>query len=205
MEQAVIVAVHVQVGQKVCKGQILADIETDKAAMQIESPADGIIRAVLVEPPVTLPVDTPLFVLSEDGRPIDPERLEKLKQQVQTARDRVLEPAAAPAQTISSQYLPEIPPHIRPQEAVEAFQTSNAVAPAQFKPGKKVPFTRWQAVVAQRMLLSKRQIPCFYLNLQADMTELTQLRDTLKKQGGNLSYNDFLLKAAAVSLRRYPI
>ncbi|HOK66581.1 MAG TPA: dihydrolipoamide acetyltransferase family protein [Anaerohalosphaeraceae bacterium] len=208
MEQAVIVAVHVQVGQKVCKGQVLADIETDKAAMQIESPADGTIGAVLVEPPVTLPVDTPLFVLTEDGRPINPERLEKLKQQVQTARERILEPAAPLAHSVSPADLlriPETPSLIRPQEAVEAFQTSGAVAPAQFKPGKKVPFTRWQAVVAQRMLLSKRQIPCFYLNLQADVTELTQLRDTFKKQGNNLSYNDFLLKAAAVSLRRYPI
>lgn len=208
MEQAVIVAVHVQVGQKVCKGQILADIETDKAAMQIESPADGTIRAVLIEPPVTLPVDTPLFLLTEDGRPIDPEHLEKLKQQVQIARERVLEPAAPLAHPISpADLLPvsEAPSLIRPQEAVKAFQTSGAVAPSQLKPGKKIPFTRWQTVVAQRMLLSKRQIPCFYLNLQADVTELTQLRNTLKQKGGNLSYNDFLLKAAAVSLRRYPI
>ncbi len=208
MEQAVIVAVHVQAGQKVCKGQVLADIETDKAAMQIESPADGTIRAVLIEPPVTLPVDTPLFVLTEDGRPIDPARLEKLKQQVQTARESVLEPTAPLAHSISPTdllRLPEAPSLIRPKEAAEAFQKSGAISRAQFEPGKKIPFTRWQAVVAQRMLVSKRQIPCFYLNLQADVTELTQLRVTLQKQGGNLSYNDFLLKAAAVSLRRYPI
>jgi pyruvate dehydrogenase E2 component (dihydrolipoamide acetyltransferase) len=209
MEQATIVAVYVQVGQKVSKGQILADIETDKAAMQIESPADGTIRAVLVEPIVTLPVETPLFVLTEDGQPLDPERLEKLKQQVQAAKESILEPAAPLAQPIPTQALqerfPEIPLPVLPQQAAEAFQSSKALSPSQLKPGRKIPFTRWQAVVAQRMLTSKRQIPCFYLNLQADVTELANLRQTLKEQNLILSYNDFLLKSAALSLQRYPI
>ena len=65
MEQATVLAVHVNTDQAVKKGQVLAELETDKAAMEIESPAEGLIAAVLVEPGITLPVDTPLFVLTE--------------------------------------------------------------------------------------------------------------------------------------------
>lgn len=209
MEQATIVAVYVQVGQKVSKGQVLADIETDKAAMQIESPSDGTIRAVLAEPPVTLPVNTPLFVLTEDGQPLDPERLETLKQQVQAARQTILEPTAPPAHSIPThviqERIPELPAPIQPQQAAQVLQASKAVPASQFKPGARIPMSRWQCLVAQKMLTSKRQIPCFYLNLQADVTELAALRDTLQQQKIKLSYNDFLLKAAALSLRRYPI
>ncbi|HPB93567.1 MAG TPA: dihydrolipoamide acetyltransferase family protein [Anaerohalosphaeraceae bacterium] len=215
MEQAVIVALHVQVGQKVRKGQVLADLETDKATMQIESPAAGIIGAILTEPGDVLPVETPLFVLLDDGQPLDPERIETLKQQVQAARESILELTAPPAHTLpladsttpSTQTRSKS--HSMPatsQEALDAFQASQPVPASQFKPGARIPLTRWQKIIAQKMLTSKRQIPCFYLILQADVTELAQVRQNLSRQGSRtISYNDFLLKAAALSLRRYPI
>lgn len=39
---------HVKDGEKVAKGAVLFEIETDKAAMEIDAPADGILRNVLV-------------------------------------------------------------------------------------------------------------------------------------------------------------
>jgi len=215
MEQAVIVALHVQVGQKVCKGQVLADLETDKATMQIESPAAGIIGAILTEPGDVLPVETPLFVLLDDGQPLDPERIETLKQQVQAARESILELTAPAAHTLpladstapSTQTRSKSHPMpATSQEALDAFQASQPLPASQFKPGARIPLTRWQKIIAQKMLTSKRQIPCFYLILQADVTELAQLRQNLSRQTNQaVSYNDFLLRAAALSLRRYPI
>lgn len=214
MEQAVIVAIHVQLGQKVHKGQVLADLETDKATMQIESPAAGTIGAILTEPGDVLPVETPLFVLLDDGQPLDTERVETLKQQVQTARESILQQAAPPAHTLpladgtapSAQTPSKTHPLLTTQEALEAFHASQPVPASQFKPGARIPLTRWQKIIAQKMLTSKRQIPCFYLILQADVTELAQLRQQLsRRQNQTVSYNDFLLKAAALSLRRYPI
>jgi len=72
MEQATVLSIHVHPGDPIKKGQTLADLETDKAAMEMESPAEGFIGSILVEPGMTLPVDTPMFVLTEDTRPIDP-------------------------------------------------------------------------------------------------------------------------------------
>ena len=47
---------HVRNGDTVRKGQALFDIETDKAAMEIESPADGVIAIVREETDVSIPV-----------------------------------------------------------------------------------------------------------------------------------------------------
>jgi pyruvate dehydrogenase E2 component (dihydrolipoamide acetyltransferase) len=214
MEQATVLAVHVRPGDKVKKGQILADLETDKAAMEMESPAEGFIGSVLAEPGMTLPVDTPMFVLTEDKRPIDPALLDKLRHQVQTARQTILEAKPADVQPIdlsapadlSADLLSKIRPVTGPIEAIRAFDTSRQPAAAQLKPGSRIPLGRWQRIIADKMLASKRQIPCFYLNLRADVTDLIALRQQNNHRDNlNLSYNDFLLKAMAVSLVRYPI
>jgi pyruvate dehydrogenase E2 component (dihydrolipoamide acetyltransferase) len=56
------------------------------------------------------------------------------------------------------------------------------------------------------MLKSKREIPCFYLTVKADVTNLVELRAKLNETGNvKLSYNDFILKAVAAGLEKYPI
>jgi pyruvate dehydrogenase E2 component (dihydrolipoamide acetyltransferase) len=56
------------------------------------------------------------------------------------------------------------------------------------------------------MLKSKQEIPCFYLTVKADVTGLVELRAKLNGTGDvKLSYNDFLLKAVATGLEKYPI
>lgn len=214
MEQATILAVHVQPGEKVKKGQILADLETDKAAMEMESPAEGFIGSVLVEPGMILPVETPMFVMTEDTRPVDPALLNKLRRQVQDARRTILDARPADLHPIEmplttdtpAEVLSKIRPVTGPIEAIRAFDASHQPAAAQLKPGARIPLSRWQKIIADKMLTSKRQIPCFYLHLRADVTDLTDLRKSRNHQDNlSLSYNDFLLKAAALALRRYPI
>jgi pyruvate dehydrogenase E2 component (dihydrolipoyllysine-residue acetyltransferase) len=56
------------------------------------------------------------------------------------------------------------------------------------------------------MLKSKREIPCFYLTVRADVTDLVQLRTQHNAAGGvKLSYNDFIMKAVATGLEKFPI
>ena len=43
-------------GAVVEQGQPLAETETDKATMEIEAPASGVLRGVCAEPGVTIPV-----------------------------------------------------------------------------------------------------------------------------------------------------
>ena len=81
-----------------------------------------------------------------------------------------------------------------------------AAAPAEVKLGATVPLNRLQKITAERMLKSKREIPCFYLTVKADVTKLVNLRTELNAASDvKISYNDFIIKAVATGLERYPI
>lgn len=56
METGLISGWHVSEGDRVTKGQPLFDIETDKAAMEVESPADGIIHHISAAAGDTVPI-----------------------------------------------------------------------------------------------------------------------------------------------------
>ncbi len=57
------------------KGQVLAEIETDKATVEVESPFSGVVRRHLVEQDTIVPVSTPIAVIGESGEEIDFEAL----------------------------------------------------------------------------------------------------------------------------------
>ena len=61
--------------EEVEKGQILAEIETDKATVEVESTYSGVVRRHLVEEGAIVPVSTPIAVIGEAGEEIDFEQL----------------------------------------------------------------------------------------------------------------------------------
>jgi pyruvate dehydrogenase E2 component (dihydrolipoamide acetyltransferase) len=65
--------------------------------------------------------------------------------------------------------------------------------------------TRLQRTVSRRMAESKATVPDFSLQLDVDMTLCIELRDRLKAQTDRApSYNDMVVKAAALALRDHP-
>ena len=67
------------------KGQVLAEIETDKATVEVESPFTGIVRRHLVEQDAVVPVSTPIAVIGESDEEIDFDRLLVEVQEAETA------------------------------------------------------------------------------------------------------------------------
>ncbi len=63
MEEGVVTSWKVKEGQTVKKGQIVLEIETDKAVFEIDSPASGVVTKVLVPEGETVPINTPLAVI----------------------------------------------------------------------------------------------------------------------------------------------
>ena len=61
--------------ESVEKGQVLAEIETDKATVEVESPYTGVVRRHLVDQGSIVPVSTPIAVIGEEGEEIDFEQL----------------------------------------------------------------------------------------------------------------------------------
>jgi pyruvate dehydrogenase E2 component (dihydrolipoamide acetyltransferase) len=65
-------------GETVNKGEVLAEIETDKATVEVESSASGVVRKLLVDEGAVVPVSTPIAIVG-------------------TADEKIDAPAAAPA------------------------------------------------------------------------------------------------------------
>ena len=70
----------------------------------------------------------------------------------------------------------------------------------------RIPLTRIQKLIGQRMLQSKLSKPCFYIESKADVTELMALRRKLTKSlGVKITSNAFFIRALALAASRYPI
>jgi len=69
-----------------------------------------------------------------------------------------------------------------------------------------VPLTRIQKLIGERMLKSKLDKPCFYIESKADVTELMGLRPVLKKSLGiKITTNAFYIRTLALAAKKYPI
>jgi pyruvate dehydrogenase E2 component (dihydrolipoamide acetyltransferase) len=62
-------------GEDVTKGEILAEIETDKATVEVESTFSGILFSQLVETDAIVPIGDPIAVIAEKDEKVDLESL----------------------------------------------------------------------------------------------------------------------------------
>jgi pyruvate dehydrogenase E2 component (dihydrolipoamide acetyltransferase) len=67
MEQGTIIRWNIKEGQEVISGTIVADIETDKATMEMQAYDDGIVAKILVGEGMQVPVGTPIAMIAEEG------------------------------------------------------------------------------------------------------------------------------------------
>src|SRR6478735_9324656 len=70
MTEGVISKWHKKVGDKVKSGDLLADIETDKATMEFESFQDGVLLHIGVQEKGAVPVDSVIAILGKEGEDI---------------------------------------------------------------------------------------------------------------------------------------
>lgn len=70
MTEGVVAKWHKKVGDKVKSGELLADIETDKATMEFESFQDGVLIHIGVEAGKSAPVDSVLAILGKGGEDV---------------------------------------------------------------------------------------------------------------------------------------
>ncbi len=244
MEEGTIVNCFLKLGDEVKKGDVIFEIETDKATLEMESPADGFVKHILVEVDETLAVGAPLLVLGEEDEKVPQSFVDSLKGRAPAAAPQAApveqvapaeaakaepQPAASVGRVMASPRAKKLAGElgvdltaltgtgpagkITEQDVKDAAASKPAkpakpapAAPAEAKLGATVPLNRLQKITAERMLRSKREIPCFYLTVRADVTDLVKLRTNLNESGDvKISYNDFIIKAVATGLERYPI
>jgi pyruvate dehydrogenase E2 component (dihydrolipoamide acetyltransferase) len=110
MDEAMLVGWLVSPGDEISRGDIIAEVETDKGVMEVECWDEGIIEEFLVEPSSTkLPVGTPLArIRALDEAPVaTPERIHEPVPELEPARAPVAVGVAAPPGTPAPP-----PPHV---------------------------------------------------------------------------------------------
>lgn len=111
-------------GEAVQKGQVLAEIETDKATVEVEATLDGVVRRHLVPEGQSVPISTPIAIVGAADEPI-----EALLEEA-AAGAPAEAPATAPAREPAPASAPEPAPP--PQKAAPA---ASAAAPAASEEG----------------------------------------------------------------------
>ncbi|MEY3398334.1 MAG: hypothetical protein RL220_928 [Bacteroidota bacterium] len=96
MTEGVVAAWHKKIGDKVKSGELLAEIETDKATMEFESYVDGVLLHIGVQKGQAAPVDSILAIFGKEGEDISG-LLAEVPAPAAEAKAPAPAPAAAPA------------------------------------------------------------------------------------------------------------
>ncbi|KAJ0029672.1 hypothetical protein NQD34_004669 [Periophthalmus magnuspinnatus] len=153
----------------------------------------------------TAPTQTPTTPKHTSG----PDALNLLKA---SPGAKLIPPVAAPPPSSPSPAAPTPSPGRAPAAAAPAPPGSRPNVPPLSVPGKpgapgtftEIPATNVRRVIAQRLTQSKTTIPHAYATVDCDMAAVIQLRQELAKEQIKVSVNDFIIKAAAVTLKEMP-
>ena len=229
MEEGVLLAWKKHEGDQVQAGDALAEIETDKAVMDLEAFSSGILRKILVRDGETVLSGTLIGVIGEADEDITPALSDTIAPSPAAGggtQASATSTAGSPAGTASSR--PEGRPIASPRAKALAAERgidlsaisgtgpggriveadlSKATAPAtQALPaGTDLPLSQMRKAIARATTLSKAPVPHFYLTIEIDMEQAERFRDQFKQdRHTHPSITGVLIKAAALALTHRP-
>ena len=218
-------------GDEVKRGEELAEIETEKAAMPIESPADGVLLAVLADEGSVIVTRQVLAVVGQPGEKWDVAPAPKeeftlpqavvsqaprpsLRSTLTDERQRISPRARKMAEELGID-VQQVPPSRSGARVVTAdvqryAETLRGEAAASVHlPSHRVLLTRVGKVMAERMLASARLIPQFSASIEVDAAQLLTRREQFRRQvaaeGGAVTLTALLAYLVVRALRQHPL
>ena len=256
MKEGVVAEWHKKVGDNIESGELLAEIETDKATMEFESFQEGVLLHIGVEKGQTAPVDSILAILGEKGEDVTKLIKEEKASEPESAEKEVPKPSSAPTptpvevkpvtlasvthqttqNTSSNKPFPTLDslnslktkasPLAKKlaeerginlkfvngtgtdgrivKRDIDTFQVSSTVKEQESFVDE--PVSQMRKVIAQRLAESKFSAPHFYLTVSINMENSIEARKAINNaiNPSKISFNDLVVKAAAVSLKDHP-
>ena len=263
MEEGVIASWLKKVGDEIKSGDILAEVETDKATMELESYDDGVLLHIGVKDGDSVPVDGVIAIIGEKGEDVneilkdienDTSSVDNSEEVNETPIEKEIEvkietPAPAPAPASAS--APEEKNISSNDERIKASPLAKKLAdekgidlsnisgsgdggriirkdieeykgiPAKTAEVQKeiklpqihseesfeeIPVTQMRKTISKRLAESKFSAPHFYLTMEIDMDNCIEGRKKINESSEvKISFNDIILKACAVALRKHPM
>lgn len=230
VEEATVEKWHKKEGDKVEKGEVLLEVVTDKATLEVESFHKGFLRKILVKEGETVPVLQVIGYVADSME----EKLPEVPKSVSEVEEKEsFEPQIPQVKSEEEKPIEEkvILPRIKASPLAKKLAqelnidlskikgtgpggriTKEDVLGAQKEKGEKIkeiPLSSMRKSIIESMTKSKREIPHFYLTTEVDMTECIKLRSQLieefeKKGFPKPAFDDLIIKGVAKSLREYP-
>ncbi len=251
MTEGVLAKWHKKVGDKVKSGDLVAEVETDKATMDFESFQEGTVLYIGVEEGKAVPVDGIIAVLGKEGEDYKslltesaaaastPEKNTEVKASTEAAPAAAVAAASTSNATSSNDSRVKASPLAKKlaeekgidlsqikgsaengriiKKDVESFQPAAAGASSAKQTNITLPtyigqekytevaVSQMRKVIAKRLAESKFSAPHFYLKTTVDMSAAMDARAKMNEVAQvKISFNDIVLKAAAVALKQHP-
>ncbi len=223
----------VEIGDSVQAGDVVAEIEADKATVEIEAPASGLLSAQAAGPGDELVEGATIGMITAAGETTAPATPDP----VPVVSEEKVSPAPAPTVDLPAAGA-RLPTGVRASPLarklaaergidisrvsgsgiggrivradVESYQAAGPASTAPVATGpdyEDLPLGRMRQRIGEGTARSKREAPHFYVTVEVDVESLLALRaqwNDSQPPAQKLSVNDLLVKAAALALRDFP-
>ena len=225
---------HKQPGEPVARGELLAEVETDKVVFEVPAPVDGVLAEITIPAGTTVKSGEVVGRLDKSAKMTpQPSRVATATVPqaavVMPAAKRLMEEHGLDARKLSGSgkggrvLKEDVQKHLdinetvptpvvaKPKPAPAAPVRMPAAPPAQAgeRPEKRVPMTRLRVRVAERLVEAQRTAAILTtfneVNMQPVMELRTRHRERFEKEHGvRLGFMSFFVKAAIEALRHFP-
>lgn len=215
MTAGTLVAWRKQPGDRVERGDIIAEVETEKGLIEVEIFTRGVIERLLVEPGTEVPVGTVLAIVGEEGvlaaAEVEAPTISTVAAGVPPAEAGRVRSSPAARKLAGELGVDLTTVHgtgsggaITREDVERAAAAAPAVSPPVPEPDRQV---RLRQTIAAAMARSKREIPHYYLSTTIDMHRAMAwlAEENLKRPvADRLLYGVLLIKAVALALKEVP-
>ncbi len=218
VEECKVHAWRVQVGELVKRGEVLAEIETDKAVAELESTAEGVLLKQVVAAGVLAQTGDILAYVGQAGESIP-------ESPAAAARDvpaKAVPPVGSEASDFSAARVSPMVKNLAAKMGVDlatvhgtgvggvitrddVLKTKNSGPAASSATGAGVTVSRGQAAVARIVTQSWKETPHIFISMSIDMTAVVKARGSKDDQRARPSFDAFFLKALASAAESFPV
>ncbi|WGS83122.1 MAG: dihydrolipoamide acetyltransferase family protein [Candidatus Karelsulcia muelleri] len=210
MEEGTVVKWHKKIGDKILEGDILAEIETDKAIQEFEAESNSTLLYIGIKEGETAPVNSLLAILGSENEDIS--SLLKENQTIIKKNNKkiFISPLAkkiAFEKGISLENIKGSGNNGRIiKKDIEKYKNHLSDDKITFKKVKKVDHSNMRKIISKRLINSQMESPHYSLFLEIKMDNLIKLRESLNEMNylKKISFNDLIVKASAIAIKANP-
>lgn len=219
MEEGVVVKWRKAEGERVESGDVLAEIETDKAVMDLEAFASGTLRKILVPEGTTVPSGALIGIIGEPDEDIREIMSPSPSPSRPVERSKAAASPAAPVAEGEPPASPRVRTLARERgidlRSVTGSGPGGRIVERDLEPfltGKDQPavreilLTQMRKAIVRMTTQSKAPVPHFYVTIEVDMAEGLRVVEESKKPPARspISINHLIIAAAARALKQHP-